>query len=185
MEFIELISISKIDNVILHMGCNESIEGTLCITGHHLILSSRKEQCSRELCILQQSIDHIEIDKRTNKQNDTTSTTINNINTSTNQLIIKCKDFRIIHLEIKNIEDFNLLYKTLTNLFNIIYNNDNNIKLLYPFYYRLPISIDTNTSIEDGYQLYANIELEYYKQLIQESCNDWRLTEVNKYYNLW
>jgi len=33
-----------VDNVILRRSLMPTIEGTLCITGHHLILSSRKEE---------------------------------------------------------------------------------------------------------------------------------------------
>lgn len=43
MEFAELISTPKLDGVILHTTSNEPVDGTLCITGHHLILSSRRE----------------------------------------------------------------------------------------------------------------------------------------------
>lgn len=42
MEFVELIKAPKVDNVILRRPLFPRIEGTLCITGHHLILSSRK-----------------------------------------------------------------------------------------------------------------------------------------------
>lgn len=43
MEFIELILINKLDGVILKYPHHDNVDGTLCITGHHLILSSRKE----------------------------------------------------------------------------------------------------------------------------------------------
>lgn len=43
MEFIELILINKLDGVILKYPRQENVDGTVCITGHHLILSSRKE----------------------------------------------------------------------------------------------------------------------------------------------
>lgn len=43
MEFAELIITPKLDGVILHSPFQEPVDGTLCITGHHLILSSRKE----------------------------------------------------------------------------------------------------------------------------------------------
>lgn len=43
MEFAELITTPKLDGVILHTPLNEKVDGTLCITGHHLILSSRRE----------------------------------------------------------------------------------------------------------------------------------------------
>ena len=43
MEFAELILIPKLDGVVMHRPFQKPIDGTLCITGHHLILSSRKE----------------------------------------------------------------------------------------------------------------------------------------------
>lgn len=43
MEFIELILINKLDGVILKYPHHDNVDGTVCITGHHLILSSRKE----------------------------------------------------------------------------------------------------------------------------------------------
>jgi myotubularin-related protein 9 len=43
MEFIELIRVPKVDNVTMRRTLFPSVEGTLCITGHHLILSSRRE----------------------------------------------------------------------------------------------------------------------------------------------
>lgn len=48
MEFAEFISVHQVDNVILTDKTDEnrkgfSLEGTLCITGHHIILSSRQE----------------------------------------------------------------------------------------------------------------------------------------------
>lgn len=43
MEFAELIQTPKLDGVILHSPLTEPVDGTLCITGHHLILSSRRE----------------------------------------------------------------------------------------------------------------------------------------------
>lgn len=43
MEFAELIQTPKLDGVILHSPLTEQVDGTLCITGHHLILSSRRE----------------------------------------------------------------------------------------------------------------------------------------------
>lgn len=47
MEFAELIATPKLDGVLLHsaLSSNGPVDGTLCITGHHLILSSRREGC--------------------------------------------------------------------------------------------------------------------------------------------
>lgn len=43
MEFAELILTPKLDGVVMHGPFMKPVDGTLCITGHHLILSSRKE----------------------------------------------------------------------------------------------------------------------------------------------
>lgn len=43
MEFADLILAPKIDGVVLHGPFHEPVDGTLCITSHHLILSSRQE----------------------------------------------------------------------------------------------------------------------------------------------
>lgn len=42
MEFIELIKVPKLDNVTITMPAKDQIDGSICITGHHLIFSSRK-----------------------------------------------------------------------------------------------------------------------------------------------
>lgn len=43
MEFIELIKTPKHDNVVMIDSFGKKIEGTLCITSHHLIISSRED----------------------------------------------------------------------------------------------------------------------------------------------
>ena len=50
MEFVEFIKTPKVDGVVLHRPFHPAIEGTLCLTGHHLILSSRKTN-SEELWV--------------------------------------------------------------------------------------------------------------------------------------
>lgn len=43
MEFVDHIATPKLDGVIFHSPFHEPVDGILCITGHHIILSSRKE----------------------------------------------------------------------------------------------------------------------------------------------
>ena len=43
MEFAEFIRTPKADSVTLYQANTTPVEGTLCITGHHLILSSRED----------------------------------------------------------------------------------------------------------------------------------------------
>lgn len=42
MEFAELILIPKVDRATLIAPLKQPIDGTLCISGHHIIFSSRK-----------------------------------------------------------------------------------------------------------------------------------------------
>lgn len=56
MDFAELIITPKLDGVILHSPFSEPIDGTLCITGHHMILSSRKEDVQELWVILHEPL---------------------------------------------------------------------------------------------------------------------------------
>uniref|UniRef100_A0A8C5TRB7 GRAM domain-containing protein n=1 Tax=Malurus cyaneus samueli TaxID=2593467 RepID=A0A8C5TRB7_9PASS len=47
MEFAELIKTPRADNVVLHRPFHAAVEGTLCLTGHHLIFSSRRHDNAR------------------------------------------------------------------------------------------------------------------------------------------
>ena len=60
-EFAELVKTPRVDNVVLHRPFYPAVEGTLCLTGHHLILSSRQDN-TEELWLLHSNIDAI--DKR-------------------------------------------------------------------------------------------------------------------------
>lgn len=53
MEFCDLITTPKLDNVILHSQLREPIDGTLVLTFSHLILSSRKTDNDFELWVSQ------------------------------------------------------------------------------------------------------------------------------------
>ncbi|XP_078005269.1 myotubularin-related protein 9 [Phascolarctos cinereus] len=88
MEFAELIKTPRVDNVVLHRPFYPAVEGTLCLTGHHLILSSRQDN-TEELWLLHSNIDSIE--KRF----------VGSLGT----IIIKCKDLRIIQLDIPGMEE--------------------------------------------------------------------------------
>ncbi|KAG8534616.1 hypothetical protein GDO81_018930, partial [Engystomops pustulosus] len=88
MEFAELIKTPRVDKVLLHRPFHPTVGGTLCLTGHHLILSSRQDN-SEELWLLHSNIDSIE--KR--------------FVGTTGTITIKCKDLRIIQLEITGMDE--------------------------------------------------------------------------------
>ncbi|KAG7304329.1 hypothetical protein JYU34_011268 [Plutella xylostella] len=155
MEFIELILINKLDGVILKYPRHENIDGTVCITGHHLILSARKEGV-RELWLLHKNIDCIE--KKENKP-------INGV-LQGGSLFLKCKDLRIFQLDISSNTELNLLAQTLENLSRV-----DDPRLFYPFFYRHMQPI-----MENGYTLYS-LEGEFTKVLASE---DWRASRVNQ-----
>ncbi|XP_026481197.1 myotubularin-related protein 9-like [Ctenocephalides felis] len=158
MEFAEFISIPKLDGVILHSPFCTKFNGTLCITGHHIILSSRQEG-AEELWILHKCIDHV--DKKLNM--------VNNVHRG-GTIIIKCKDFRIIQLEIATTPEFNAIYTTIDKIHFL-----DDIPQSYPFFYRPMYNI-----LEDGYTLFRP-ETEYAKVL---SSDDWRLSFVNKDFSI-
>ena len=155
MEFAELIKIPKLDNVILRRPLCEPTEVLLCITGHHIILSSRSSN-DDEIWILHVMVDSIER-RQSNKQN---------------TLIIKCKNFRVIQLDIRGQEELKCVADSIDWLSNL-----DDPRLMYPFYYCNNFDI-----MEDGWQTFA-LEREY-RQLLQTQIiqDNWRITNVNKYF---
>ncbi|CAH0558241.1 unnamed protein product [Brassicogethes aeneus] len=156
MDFVDHIATPKLDGVILHSPLQEAIDGTLCVTGHHLILSSRKEDV-QELWLLHQCIDAIE-----KKQQG------GNSNQNGGSLVLKCKDFRILQLDIAGANEFHNIYDSIERLSNL-----DNLESLYPFFYRPMYNI-----LEDGHTLFQP-ELEFAKLL---ASDEWRISHVNKTY---
>lgn len=153
MEFAELIKIPKLDNVILRRPLCKPTEVVLCITGHHIILSSRVSN-DDELWILHVMVDSVER-RQSNKQN---------------SLILKCKNFRNVQLDIRGQEELKCVADSIDWLSNL-----DDPRLMYPFYYCRNFDI-----IEDGWQTF-DLEREYRKLLQTEFIQDnWRLTHVNK-----
>lgn len=154
MEFAELIKAPKVDQVILRRPLHPPTEVVLCITGHHIILSSRQSN-DDESWILHVMVDSVER-RQTNKQN---------------SLIIKCKNFRVIQLDIKSHEDLKSVADSIDWLSNL-----DDPRLMYPFYYCRNFDI-----IEDGWQTFE-LDREYRKLL--QVADDWRVSNANKDFKL-
>lgn len=154
MEFAELISTPKLDGVILHTQTNEPVDGTLCITGHHLILSSRREG-GQELWLLHQCIDLVE--RKPLLLNNTLQGGL---------ITLKCKDLRIISLEINKPQEYLNVASSIEQLSNL-----NSQQYLYPYFYRPMYTI-----LEDGYEMFR-CELEFSKLL---TTDEWRISHVNR-----
>ncbi|KAF4805601.1 hypothetical protein TURU_000417 [Turdus rufiventris] len=87
MEFSELIKTATVENVLLSRQGLPAVRGTLCISSHHLLLSS----CPRgelELWLLIRNVDAVE--KR--------------LCGSSGTITLRCKDLQVLQLEIPGME---------------------------------------------------------------------------------
>ncbi|NXR71220.1 MTMR9 protein, partial [Pycnonotus jocosus] len=151
MEFAELIKTPRADNVVLHCPFHLAVEGTLCLTGHHLIFSSRRQDNAEELWLLHSNIDSI--DKRF----------VGSLGT----IVIKCKDLRIIQLDIPGMEECLNIASSIEALSTL-----DSVTLMYPFFYRPMFEV-----LEDGWSSFL-LEQEF--ELLSSVTNEWRLSCVNK-----
>lgn len=85
-------------------------------------------------------------------------------------ITIKCKDLKIIVLQISTPQDFLNVVNSIELLSTI-----KDIRSTYPFFYRPNFNI-----LEDGYSIFST-ELEYAKLL---AGDDWRITLVNQNYTV-
>ncbi|XP_058823596.1 myotubularin-related protein 9 [Topomyia yanbarensis] len=159
MEFAEMIKTPKLDGVLLYEQLKrEQIDGTLCITSHHLILSTRKEG-AREFWLLHQNVDVVE----------RKPCIINNV-VEGGTIILKCKDLRIIQLKISSPQEF----LNISNSIKLLSSLEETEKLC-PFFY-----IPMYNVIQDGHTEYT-METEFAKLL---ATDEWRLTSVNHDFKL-
>uniref|UniRef100_A0A8C8RKA4 Myotubularin phosphatase domain-containing protein n=1 Tax=Pelusios castaneus TaxID=367368 RepID=A0A8C8RKA4_9SAUR len=154
MEFAELIKIAKVENVQLSCPGLLPVKGTLCITSHHLLLSSQPggngEQGMVELWLLLRNIDAVE--KR--------------VASSSGSITLKCKDLKVLQLEIPGMEECLNISRSIEALSSV-----ESVMMMYPFFYR-PQSM----KLKDGWQLYP---LQHYYQQIATETTAWRLSCVN------
>lgn len=160
-----------------------SSAGSLCITGHHLILSTRKED-ENEFWLLHQSFDLVERSQpRADNYLQATKDWINNPNnyiTGTGgggggnsfnggTITLYCKNLRILKIDIVGYQEFVNVAESIEKLSKL------DTQWLYPFFYRPMYSI-----LEDGYQIFVP-EVEYGRLL---ATGQWRLTKVNEKYKV-
>lgn len=61
MEFSELIKTANVEEVVLTLPFRTPpVRGTLCVTGHHLLFSDRKEESKWQLLLLLRNVDAVE-----------------------------------------------------------------------------------------------------------------------------
>jgi len=122
MEFTHYIKTPKVDGAILETS-HTTLHGIVCLTGHHLILYSDKENQSESIIL--KNVDSVE--KR--------------ITTEQNSIIIRCKDFKIYTLIVPNQEDAINISNSIETLSTLT-----NISLHYP-YFRAKSSLEEQENI--------------------------------------
>ncbi|XP_070620749.1 myotubularin-related protein 9-like isoform X2 [Erythrolamprus reginae] len=150
MEFAELIKTTKVDDVVLSCPGLQTIRGTLAITSHHLLFSSQTEQRRTELWILIRNVDAIE--KRLGNPSGT--------------ITLKCKDLRILQLEIPGMEECLNVASSIEALSSL-----ESVMMTYPFFYR-----PQNTTLGTGWLTHV---IEQYYQQVATDTGAWRLSSIN------
>ncbi|KAG7205796.1 hypothetical protein KM043_007741 [Ampulex compressa] len=164
MEVVDFILIPKVDNVVLtdkSDGNNKSLDGTLCISGHHLILSSRQDD-GQELWLLYRNIDVIE--KKLNAQS------------PGGNIILKCKDFRILQLDIGSTDDLSSVTLSIEKLSSL------DQILQYPFFYKPQTSNNSMVQIEDGWSAFTPVS--EWSRLLTAHADEWRISYLNRDYKV-
>lgn len=164
MELGDLILIPKLDNVALidkTDGSNKCRDGTLCISSHHLLWSSRQD-VGQELWLLYRNIDLIE--KKLNTQSPGGS------------IILKCKDFRILQLDINSVDDLMSVILSIEKL------TSQEQTLQYPFFNKPQVTNNVTTPVEDGWMAFTPIS--EWSRLLTAHADEWRISYLNKDYKV-
>lgn len=164
MECGEFILTPKVDNVILidkSDGNNKNLEGRLCISSYYLILSPKQED-GKELWLLYRNIDVIE--KKLNTQSPGGS------------IILKCKDFRILQLDINSTDDLTSVMLSIEKLSSL------EPKLQYPFFYK-PQVTDNNMEEMTKERTAYFVYLEWSRFLALHPM-EWRQSSINFNYKV-
>ncbi|KAM9354507.1 myotubularin-related protein 9 isoform 2-T2 [Pholidichthys leucotaenia] len=153
MEFSEHIRTANVEDVELRQPLQPAGRGTLCITGHHLLFSVRGDGGGRQLLLLLRSVDAVE--KRTSGSSGT--------------ITIKCKDLRVLQLDIPGMEQCLNIAHSIETLSCL-----DRVSDMFPFFYR-PVDLRLQgcwgLSSPEGHFSQA-----------QELHQKWRLSSVNKDY---
>ena len=150
MEFADLIKISRVEGITVYQD-SSVLEGVLCLTGHYIIISSKNGESTR--VIMLKNVDYTE----------------KKIASKGGILILKCKDFTIIQIEIPDVDSCLQLSSSIEELSNI-----ENINLSLPFYYKPSFDV-----LENGWHAYLP-DTECSR--LRMNAEEWRLCTINKDY---
>ncbi|XP_041669189.1 myotubularin-related protein 9 isoform X2 [Cheilinus undulatus] len=155
MEFSEHIKTANVKDVVLRQPLHPPSRGTLCITGHHLLFSDREEGSPRQVLLLLRNIDAVE--KRTSGSSGTVT--------------IKCKDLRVLQLDIPGMEQCLNIAHSIETLSCLDCASE-----MYPFFYRpSDLSLQNQWGLSSPEKLYSQtLELHY----------KWRVSTVNRSFSV-
>ncbi|KAM8975362.1 myotubularin-related protein 9-like [Pelodytes ibericus] len=171
MELADLIQTSKVENVCVCCPFRLPITGTLCVSSHHLLLCSPAEESTKheesEFWLLHCAVDTVEIsvlnmgmfqkkDNGSGRSGKSSSGTIT----------LKCKDLRVIHLEIPSMEETLNIARSIQALSSL-----DSVTLRYPFFFRPPGRL--------GKGWPRDTTENFYQRFIAET-DSWRVSEVNE-----
>ncbi|CAB3998157.1 Hypothetical predicted protein, partial [Paramuricea clavata] len=156
MEFAEFIKIPMVDKVTLARPGLSRVVGTLCITGHHLLFSSRMQD-SEELMLLHDNVESV--DRKVSGQGAT--------------LTITCKNFDFFQLIFPFLEDAQKVQASVEPLSVV-----ETLSVTYPFFYQ---ATSVECKAENGWDLFS---IDTYFMKMFQKTEDWRLSSVNNDYKL-
>ncbi|XP_061698995.1 myotubularin-related protein 9 isoform X2 [Syngnathoides biaculeatus] len=174
MEFSEHIKTANVEDVVLHQPLHPPSKGTLCITGHHLLFSDREEDSGRQVLLLLRNVDAVEksvenlmnyfgLFPKPGRSDRATE--------SSGTIIIKCKDLRVIQLDIPGMEQCLNIAQSIETLSHL-----DSVAEMYPFFYR-----PSHASL--GEQWGLSTPERHYTEM--EALHErWRLSTVNQNYSV-
>ncbi|KAM4796311.1 myotubularin-related protein 9-like [Rhinophrynus dorsalis] len=173
MELADLIQTSQVENVRVYCPLKPPMTGTLCVSSHYLLLSAPQlvgldqTQEESDIWLLHCAVDAVEksvqnIGRLQNRESGRESEG----RSSSGTVTLKCKDLRVIHLEIPSMEETLNIARSVQALSSL-----DSITLSYPFFFRPP-----------GYSLgkgWPRDTMENFYHKLEAETNSWRLSEVN------
>ncbi|PKK18969.1 myotubularin-related protein 9-like [Columba livia] len=175
MEFSELIKTATVESVLLSCAGLPAVKGTLCITSHHLLLSScpggDAQPGTVELWLLIRNVDAVEKRVQNLGWYQPPGTNGSPLDTrlagSSGTITLRCKDLKVLQLEIPGMEECLNIASSIEALSSV-----DSVMMMYPFFYR-PQSL----RLEEGWHLFP---LKRYFQQIASQPSQWRLSHVNQ-----
>ncbi|KAI6073443.1 Myotubularin-related protein 9-like protein [Aix galericulata] len=167
MEFSELIKTATVESVLLAGTGLPAVRGTLCITSHHLLLSSCPggdgQPGTVELWLLIRNVDAVEKSPAAGPD----PAAFPRLAGSSGTITLRCKDLKVLQLEIPGMEECLNIASSIEALSSV-----DSVMMMYPFFYR-----PQDLRLEEGWHLFP---LEQYFQKIAAQTNQWRLSDLNR-----